>query len=428
MSRRVLALILVAGCADAPPAPADDGAGGDLSLGDVEGDTKADGTGWGSALECKPIPSVEPLTAPKITVSLDGLTLHLVDAPSGYDRVFPIGPGKIDTTTTDAEFGESLTYRPLITYRTGDFAITPASSVACKTWWTDPETGEKAPVFAGLPFMSWSGNYAIHGPIDNFRAPNGGSLRRGFVSHGCVRMAAADIVEVYGRVHGVARVPVHVQREPERSSDGTVVDLPSKWIGSPCDDDSECAFAQGFCARNPVSHAGFCSAHCAQYCTDRKGYPSTFCVADPDSATSGMCVPKSQTENYQCRPYDHFGVVHAARFHQPSSSADVCLPHSPGWIGDHCLADGDCHTGLSCRGATADTNGTCTMDCTAVCPDQPGWASTFCARVPALATGGACVRQCTPSTNASECPGDMQCAAVPRAAQPSSTRYACIAP
>ena len=32
--------------------------------------------------------------------------------------------------------------------------------------------------FAGLPFLSFYGNYAIHGPIDNYRAPNGGNLRR----------------------------------------------------------------------------------------------------------------------------------------------------------------------------------------------------------------------------------------------------------
>jgi len=360
-------------------------------------------------------------------VSLDGLTLHLVDTASGYDRVFR-SARRIDQTETDAEYGESLSYEPIIKYRTGDFAITPASSVACKTWWTDPETGNKAPVFAGLPFMSWSGNYAIHGPIDNFRAPNGGTLRRGFVSHGCVRMEAADVLEVYARVSGAARVPVHVQRAAERADDGRTVDVPSKWIGAACSDDSECAYTNGFCATNHTSHAGFCSAHCAQYCADRTGYPSTFCVADPDHDGSGMCVPKAVDQNFECRPYDHFAIAHAqARFHQPSATADVCLPHSPGWIGDHCAADDECGSGLGCRGATALAPGVCTMACTSVCPDQPGWADTFCANVPALAAGGTCVRACTPSSNGSECPTDMACAPAPRAAEPSATRYACQA-
>jgi len=417
-------LALVAACADAPPAaPA-----ADLPLGDVEGDVKADGNGWGSALDCKAIPQVDPLMRPQITVSLDGLTLHLVDAATGYDRVFPIGPGRVDLTETDAEYRESLTYEPIIAHRTDDFAITPASSVACKTWWTDPETGDKAPVFAGLPFMSWSGNYAIHGPIDNFRAINGGTLRRGFVSHGCVRMEAADVLEVYGRISTLPSVPVHVQRERERDADGTTVDLSAKWIGAACSDDNECGYANGFCATNHLSHTRFCSAHCTQYCSDRTGYAPTFCVADPDHDSQGMCLPRAVDQNFECRPYDHFAIAHAQpRFHQPAITADVCVPHSPAWIGDHCAGDGDCRTGLSCRGATAQASGTCTASCTAVCPDQPGWATTFCANVPALAAGGSCVRQCTPSSNGAECPNDMQCALAPRAADPAASRYACVA-
>jgi hypothetical protein len=419
-------LVLSACAGSGAPLPKELGGGDDLPLGDVEGDAKADGTGWGAALDCKPIPQVAPLVSPHITVSLDGLTLHLVDPATGYDRVFPIGPGRIDQTETDAEYGESLTYEPIIKYGTGDFSITPQSSVACKTWWTDPETGEQSPVFAGLPFMSWSGNYAIHGPIDNYRAANGGTLRRGFVSHGCVRMEAADVLEVYGRIHTVAKVPVHVQRETERLADGTKVDLAAKWIGSPCSADSECNFAGGFCATNQVTHTGFCSAHCTQYCSDRTGYPSTFCVADPNQAGSGMCMPKAVDQNFACRPYDHFAVARAQpRFNQPATTADVCLPRSPGWIGDHCTGAGQCDEFLECRGATATTPGVCTMSCTSVCPDQPGWADTFCAA--SGTASGSCVRQCTPSSNASECPADMDCAATARAGTSGATRNACVA-
>ena len=38
-------------------------------------------------------------------------------------------------------------------------------------------------------------------------------------------MEAADILEVYARIKGVAKVPVHVQKEPERWTDGRRVDV-----------------------------------------------------------------------------------------------------------------------------------------------------------------------------------------------------------
>lgn len=420
--RLLVSTLVLAACADSAPPPE----GGDLPLGDVEGDVKADGTGWGAALTCKTIPDVPALVAPHITVSVNGLTLHLQDEATGYDRVFPIGPGRVDQDDNDPEYGESLTYRPILDRGTGDFAITPASSVACKTWWTDPETGSKSPVFAGLPFMSWSGNYGIHGPIDNFRAPNGGTLRRGFVSHGCVRMEAADILEVYARIHTVAKVPVHVQREPERRADGSVVDLPSTWIGSSCASDADCDFTGGYCATNHVSNTGFCSAHCTQYCADKRGYPATFCAPDPDHADAGMCVPRALDQDFGCRPYDHMTPQVTARYGQPSVSANVCLPHSPGWIGDHCTGDGDCDAGLACLGATASSTGVCTQACSALCPDQPGWAETTCVNAPMIEAGGSCLRRCTPATNGSECPRDMDCAPEPRASLPSATRYVCV--
>ena len=162
----VLSLLLVAGCdPEGMRATAD----GDLPLGDVVDEGKADGT-WGSALTCKTVPSLPPLKAPHITVSIDGLTLHLTDAATGYDKVFPVGPGAINHDQGETSYGESLSLYPVIATGQHEFAITPSTIQPCKFWWTDPETGVKQPVFAGLPFLSWYGNYAIHGPIDNFRA------------------------------------------------------------------------------------------------------------------------------------------------------------------------------------------------------------------------------------------------------------------
>src|SRR5688500_9876123 len=76
-----------------------DGSGGDLRLGDtLPEDVKADGD-WGYALTCKSIPNLPALPNPKITISIDGLSLHLTDASVGYDKIFPIGVGQIDTET-----------------------------------------------------------------------------------------------------------------------------------------------------------------------------------------------------------------------------------------------------------------------------------------------------------------------------------------
>lgn len=421
-----LLLLSLAACADGGSAP--DGA--DLPLGDqLPDDTKADGD-WGAALQCKPIPDLPPLVSPKITVSIDGLTLHLTDAASGYDRVFPVGAGKIDLDPLSPTFRESLTYGAIVNAGRQDFQITPTTIDPCKIWWTDPATGEKSPVFAGLPFLSWYGNYGIHGPIDNFRAASGGNLRRGYVSHGCFRMAAADIVEVYARIRGVAKVPVHVQREPERRADRSRVDLTPAWIGAECKADADCGFAKGFCAKNPLDERGFCSARCTSTCADKAGAPSTFCVADPIAAKEGkdlgMCVPKAVEQDFECRPYTAMAPVTLARFHQPTVQAQVCMPGSRGWVGDHCAADADCRDGTTCRGATALRPGVCSMSCDKFCTDAPGYADTFCGAVPALGAGGSCVRQCTPGSNASECPTDMVCGPAPRNGQPGVTKNVCL--
>lgn len=419
MLRKAFALaVALAACSGSAPDVADE----DLPLGDRDpADMKADGT-WGYALTCKDIPSLPPLVSPRITISLQGLTLHLVDSATGYDKVFPIGPGAIDHDAGLSN-GESLSLWPVLAYGKHDFALEPATNVACKIWWKDPETGELSPVFAGLPFLSWSGSYGIHGPIDNFRAQNGGNLRRGLVSHGCVRMEAEDIKEVYARVKAVANVPVHVQREPERLADGTRVDVTPRWVGAECGADADCNYAGGLCKHNPWSERGFCTARCARTCADKAGYPTTFCVTDTDDATQGMCVPKVLATNEGCRPYDHFQPETMARFGQPSVAASVCLPGSPGWVGDHCFLDGDCDPGNRCVGADGATPGTCTQTCARTCPDQAGSATTFCVNEAALG-GPVCLRTCTPATNAPECPADTQC--VERTRNGTTTkRYVC---
>jgi hypothetical protein len=406
----LIALLALAGCAAEPEtdeSPAPEGLADveDLPVGDLlPEDAKADGN-WTHALRCKPVPDLPPLTAPEIYVSIEGLTLRLVDKPSGFEKVFPIGPGAIDRVGPVTQ-GESYSMFPVLRYGRSTFEITPQTIQPCKIWLT--ENGRRTPVFAGMPFLSFSGNYGIHGPIDNFNAPNGGNLRRGFVSHGCLRMESEGILELYARIKGVRKVPVHVQREVERRADGTRVDIEQKWVGSECEADDDCNFDGGVCKLNAFSGRGFCTAKCTRACADLPGQPTTFCVADPDDAGQGICVNKLAGQNPDCRAYDHFVPRRMSRFGQPEVKADVCLPGSRGWVGTHCFDNGDCAAGNTCEGATDEAPGLCTQACTRFCADQPGFPTTMCADEPAFA-GPACLSRCTPASNAPECATGTEC-------------------
>ena len=227
------------------------------------------------------------------------------------------------------------------------------------------------------------------------------------------------------RIKGVAKVPVHVQRETERDASGVRVDVPERWIGAECKVDADCNFEGGLCKTNRYSGPGFCSVRCTATCPDKASYPTTFCVADPDDESKGMCVFKMVPQNEDCRPLDHFVAKTVARFQQPGVTATACVPGSPGWIGDHCFADGDCQSGNTCAGATASAPGLCTQACSASCPDLAGWPGTTCVNDPALG-GAGCARTCTPASNASECPGDTTCVSRPRVSDPSASRNVCL--
>jgi hypothetical protein len=285
----------------------------DLSLGQVDNELGS----YGDATKCKPIPKVEALKSPEITISLDGLTLHLRDRDGTYDRVFPVGPGALE--------GDGKSKTPIGLFHTGSDTTETKDGgrgyfYPCKIWWTDPDTRKQSPVFAGLPFIRLSGTptagYAIHGPIDRYTAPNGGSLRRGFVSHGCVRMAAEDIVEVYARIRGKTRVPVRIQQEVERQATGLSVDVPNRFIGAECAADTDCNFAGGVC------HEGTCSMACTHGCPDRAGEAPTFC------ASNGFCMPQaSSIFNATCTRYEgRLALAKSVSRPDRTARADVCAP------------------------------------------------------------------------------------------------------
>jgi len=433
------ALIVALGCGaaeDDGAAPAQDE---ELGIGEID-DLKQDG-GWGAALTCKVLPDLPALEDPEVVVSLDGLTLRLHDRTTGFEKVFPIGPGAIKngaslTPVSDQAAGGLFWLR----LDRGLAREVPdpkkpqpwAYGYECRFWWKDPDTGKNVPVFAGLPFLRLEGapslGYAIHGPIDSYTLPSGGKLRRGYVSHGCIRMEAADVLELTARLRG-RKVPVRIQRSVERRADGSAVDVEPRFLMSECSEDQDCAYEGGMCRFNLYALKGFCTAPCTKYCPlDRYGYPTSFCVADFEDDQKGICVVKSETLNNQCRRYP--GFVHSAkvpRFHDPTVKADVCVPGSRGWIGSPCFSDLDCAglTGGRCELKEGGQNrpGYCTIPCSKSCPDLQGEAATFCA-AGAVEGSGACRARCL---RQDDCPAGYVCTAgVPRFGDPSVTASVCL--
>jgi hypothetical protein len=148
------------------------------------------------------------LVAPEIIVSLDGLTVHLFDRATGFQAVYPAGVGVKNSR------GVSIT--PTGHFKTG--------SNTADSWWfaarrTVPE------YFGGFPFLrltartsAGSNTYGLHGPIT-------AELIRGYVSHGCVRMASKDIIRLFWMVKNFPNVPVTIQREVELDKSGKKVDV-----------------------------------------------------------------------------------------------------------------------------------------------------------------------------------------------------------
>ncbi len=279
---------------------------------------------------CKPIPEVEALEDPEIIVSIDGRTLHLRDRASDYDRVFPVGLGKIGSS------GESLS--PVSTNtRDGlwvvraDNALVDGATVdrrkwawnySCRHWsgtkYYNPasQREEFRSYFAGLPFLRFEGPnspvYGMHGPIDNYWRENGGELYRGYVSGGCTRMDPDDLVEVYGRIRGT-ETPVRVQTAIEFDEAGLSIDS-DRFMGAHCMQDADCADPGAVCATHPTSEFSFCTAPCAQNseCPIRPNEivgsigVLSFCVADTKGVVDGdgYCVVEGNGKtNNDCRSY-----------------------------------------------------------------------------------------------------------------------------
>lgn len=199
----------LAACIDSMPDQADPEDGTGFEGVDEDNDPNTVMDDGKSDLPRYAIPTNLPeLVSPEIIVSLDGLSVHMFDRATGFSEVYPAGVGQRSSR------GRSIT-------PTGHFQTGGDTN---DTWWyvarrTNPE------YFGGFPFLrltaknsDGANTYALHGPITE-------NLIRGYVSHGCVRMRAADVIRIFWIMKKHPSAPVTIQTEVEKDANGKKVDV-----------------------------------------------------------------------------------------------------------------------------------------------------------------------------------------------------------
>lgn len=149
------------------------------------------------------------LEEPYIVVSLDGLTIELIDEATGFHKVYPVGVG-----ARGRDSGKSFT-------PTGSFRL--GNDTSSGWWWYERRYNPS--YFDGLPFLRITAKnsrghntYGFHGPITD-------ELIRGFVSHGCMRMRPDDIIELFYIMMPHPGASVVIQEQPRYDEDGEKVDV-----------------------------------------------------------------------------------------------------------------------------------------------------------------------------------------------------------
>ena len=96
---------------------------------------------------------------------------------------------------------------------------------------------------------------------------------------------------------------------------------PARWIGEPCQQNSDCHYNGGFCLKSGEGFpGGHCSKSCTNTCPDKSGKPVTFCVSN--DAGKGICV--SQCEKTACR--SGYQCLLRSRISDATKLKKVCLP------------------------------------------------------------------------------------------------------
>jgi hypothetical protein len=166
------------------------------------------------------------LVRPEIIVSLATNTVHLFDRQTGFSAVYPTGSGRIGNS------GRSITPRGF--YKT---------SADTSDHWYYIGRRYVPDYFGGFPFLRLNTRnsqghhtYGLHGPI-TYTCPDGTAdcsllerlwfLVQGYVSSGCLRMEADDIVDLFWMVRYHPATPVAIFDGVELDATGQVVDLGS---------------------------------------------------------------------------------------------------------------------------------------------------------------------------------------------------------
>ena len=187
----------------------------------------ADLHGKGDRAPTYEVPDELPaLERPEIIVSLETKTVHLFDRATGFSAVYAAGPGTLGSS------GRSITPAGFFTT-----ASDPSDS------WYYIARRYVPDYFGGFPFLRLTAlnsrgqhTYGLHGPI-TYTCPDGTRgcdlterdwfLQQDYVSHGCVRMEAEDIVELFWSIRDIGRVPVAIFHGEELDADGEPVDIGS---------------------------------------------------------------------------------------------------------------------------------------------------------------------------------------------------------
>lgn len=104
---------------------------------------------------------------------------------------------------------------------------------------------------------------------------------------------------------------------------------PTRFIGDRCTSNADCGFSAGGQAGR-CHPAGFCTISCQGTCPDLADRAPTFCIADEDSTSAGICASKPAAQNQLCLALPGTARRDMDRFIGTSTSApavaSVCAP------------------------------------------------------------------------------------------------------
>lgn len=390
--------------------------------GDVGPDlSKADGNAY-------VVPTLlPPLEDPRIVVSLAGFSVELIDDATGFHKVYPTGVGALGSS------GRS--YTPV-----GEFTTHPDAE---ENWFWYARRYRPS-YFDGLPFMRITARNSRGAQTYGFHGPITGTLQRGYVSHGCMRMQPDDIVELFWLMRRYPGAKVSIQAEKRYTEEGELIDV------TPAELDPVAAWRASVCADRDtgVGEQLAAGTHSDQIACD--GAASKYAVAveagdkvqvsiksraplalrlEQGDALEAVEATKANgwyTASTSLRAGEAGDVI--AAIEGPASTFDLTVEVIPfgaepvdGWIGDGCTASLQCGEGeMTCLSDLP--GGLCTEACERFCPDRAGAAGTFCVDL-GFDDGGRCVATCDSDD---DCRDGYACTEMPRINEPETAKTVCV--